>query len=130
MSKSVKTRFGTVDAAALETLQNGFDTTRLADAVDALDQIRYRIDGLRDDLLDLHTMAMDVVNDNPYGNRPSREEPIWSMAEMLASEILEYINGLEKTYETLEQIETLIPGDDDWDDEDTDEQAPADRSQG
>lgn len=37
MSKSVKTRFGTVDAVALETLQNSFDTRRLLDAVEAID---------------------------------------------------------------------------------------------
>jgi hypothetical protein len=123
VSTAVKTRFGTVDAAALETLQDSFDTRRLLDAVEAIDQIRYRIDGLRDDLLDLHKMAAEVINEDPDG-WTEREEPIWSMAEILASEILEFTTGLEQAYETLEQLETLIPGEDDWDDE-RDGQKPA-----
>jgi hypothetical protein len=40
---------------------------------------------------------------------------IWELAEMLVSEILEYINDLEKLYDTLEQIGTLIPEEDDAD---------------
>ena len=48
------------------------------------------------------------------------------MAEMLASEILEFTIGLEQAYDTLEQLETLIPGEDDWDDDGPDGQKPAD----
>ena len=36
MSTSVKTRFGKVDAAALETLQNSFDTLRLQDTLETV----------------------------------------------------------------------------------------------
>ena len=118
MSNSVKTRYGTVDAAALEALQDDFPASRLTDAVDAIERIYYRIGGLRDDLLDIRSMAEDVIDENPDGRRPSREESIWELAEMLTSEILEYINDLDKAYETLEQLETLIPGDDEDDEAD------------
>ena len=109
--KTVETAFGTVDEKALEALQNSFDTRRLLAAVDAVDQIRARIDGLRDDLLDLHRMAAEVINED-YGSRPAREEPIWELAEMLASEMLELADGLREAYHTVEEMESLAPGED------------------
>ncbi len=36
--------------------------------MEAIDQIRHRIDGLRDDLLDLHKMAAEVINEDPDGS--------------------------------------------------------------
>lgn len=111
MSKSVKTTYGTVDAAALEALREDFAATRLmTDALDAVEDIYCRIGGLRDDLIDLRAMAADVIEEDPEG-RPDRQEPIWELAEMLASEVFEYINDLEKLYDTLEQIGNLIPED-------------------
>jgi hypothetical protein len=90
--KTTETAFGSVDEKALEALQNSFHTRRLLAAVDAVDQIRARINGLRDDLLDLHRMAAEVINED-YGSRPAREEPIWEVAEMLASEMLDSRTG-------------------------------------
>lgn len=80
---------------------------------------------MRDELLDLHKMAAEIIDEDPDGPT-EQEEPIWSMAEMLASEILEFTTGLEQAYETLKQLETLIPGDDDWDEDDPDGQKTAD----
>jgi hypothetical protein len=74
--KTVETAFGAVDEKALEALQNSFETRRLLDAVNASDEIRCRIDGLRDDLLDLHRMAAEVINEDYGGDSPAREEPI------------------------------------------------------
>ena len=113
--KTVQTAFGAVDEKALEALQNSFDSRRLLNAVEALDQVRSRIDGLRDDLLDLHRMAVEVINED-YGDRPTREEPIWELAEMLASEMLEFADGLRDAVHTVEELESLAPGED-WDDE-------------
>jgi hypothetical protein len=50
MDKIVKTSFGAVDGQALEKLQDSFDTTELLRAVDAIDQVRYRDDDLRQDM--------------------------------------------------------------------------------
>jgi hypothetical protein len=101
--RNVETAFGAVDEKALETLQTSFDTRRLLDAVNAVDQVLYRIDGLRQDLLDLHGMAAEVSNED-YGNRPAREESIWELAERLASEILEVAEGLEAACHTVEEL--------------------------
>jgi hypothetical protein len=101
-------------------LQNRFDTRRLLDAVDAIDLIRYRIDGLREDLLDLHSMAPDVINEDG-SSRVMREEPIWELAEMISSDISEFTDRLEQVYQTAEEIEKLAPRDD-WDEEDDDEE--------
>ncbi len=118
--KTVETAFGTVDERALEALQNSFDTRRLLAGVDAVDQIRARIDGLRDDLLDLHRMAAEVINED-YDSRPAREEAIWELAEMLASEMLEFVNGLREAYRTVEELESLATGED-WDDDEAQEE--------
>ena len=48
-------------------LQTSFDTRRLLDVVNAVNQVRYRIDGLRQDPLDLHGMAAELINED-YGN--------------------------------------------------------------
>ena len=59
------TPYGELDAAALETLQSGYDTTRMLAAVSSLDAVRislYDPQGLRDDLLRLHSIAHMLVN--------------------------------------------------------------------
>lgn len=117
--KTVETSYGAVDEKTLETLQNRFDTRRLLDAVDTIDLIRYRIDGLRQDLLDLHSMAADVINEEDGANRVPREEPIWELAEMISSDVCEFTDRLEQVYQTAEEIEKLAPRDD-WDEEEED----------
>jgi len=117
--KTVETAFGAVDEKTLEALQNSFDTRRLLDAVEAIDQIRSRIDGVRDGLLDLHRMAVQVINGD-YDSRPAREEKIWEVAEMLASEMLEFADSLREAYHAVEELESLAPGED-WEDEEAEE---------
>ncbi|WP_253958972.1 Tn3 family transposase post-transcriptional regulator TnpC [Paraburkholderia fungorum] len=60
----LETPYGIVDADALESLQQRYDTTVIQQAVDLFDTIRARCepDGLRDDLLRLHAMAHTVIN--------------------------------------------------------------------
>ena len=105
----------------MERLQNRFDTRRLLDAVDTIDLIRYRIDGLRQDLLDLHSMAADVINEEDGSSRVVREEPIWELAEMISSDVSDFTDRLEQVYQTAEEIEKLAPRDD-WDEEDDEEE--------
>ena len=73
MGKIVKTSFGAVDGQALEKLQDSFDTTELLRAVDAIDQVRYRGDDLRQDMLDLHGMAHNLINQD-YSSGTPRDE--------------------------------------------------------
>ncbi|MFM0515090.1 Tn3 family transposase post-transcriptional regulator TnpC [Paraburkholderia sp. RL17-373-BIF-A] len=59
-----ETPYGAVDADALQSLQQRYDTLAIQQAVDLFDTIRVRCgpDGLRDDLLRLHGMAHTVIN--------------------------------------------------------------------
>lgn len=114
MIRTIETSYGPVDAKALENLQNSFDTTRLFNAVDSIDRIRSRMDEVRQDLLDLHSMAHEVINEDYGSNRPVREETIWELADNLSGELLEFIDELEKARSTLDPLDTLMPTEE-WD---------------
>jgi hypothetical protein len=111
-SKAVKTACGIVDRQALEELQNTFDTTGLLRAVDAVDQVRYRDDDLRQGILTLHGMAMNLINQD-YSAGASSEESIGELADRLTGDILECIAQLEQAYEVIKPLETLIADPDD-----------------
>ena len=114
-SKTVKTAFGIVSRPALEDLQDTFDTTSLLRAVDAVDQVRYRDDDLRQRILILHQMAMNLINQN-YGAGTTVEESIGELAFRLTDDILECIAHLNQAYEAIKPLETLIADpDDEWD---------------
>lgn len=93
------TRYGPVDSAALDRLLESFDTRKILDAVDKVDEIRCRIDALRDELLKLHAMAHDLINRaGPDG--PPPEYPIWELAEEISMAIWEWPGYLETVRET------------------------------
>jgi hypothetical protein len=121
MSKTRRTRYGPVDAEALEALQQSFDTYRLLEAVDTIDRLRARIcepDAMRHELLTLHGMAYALINgDDPSG--ATAPEPIWEVAEDLASELSDFIDGLGVALGTLEELTELAPDPDDEADGDT-----------
>lgn len=113
-SKSVKTRFGSVDRKALERLRGSYDTTVLHAAVDAIDQVRYRDDDLRESTMALHGMAMNLINDNyaaPGGAVP--DEPIWELADRITSDLLECMEHLQNAYDAIKPLEELAPDPDD-----------------
>jgi hypothetical protein len=115
-SKTVKTRFGSVDRKALDRLRGSYDTTVLLTAVDAIDQVRYCDDDLRESTLAVHGMAMNLINDNyaaPGGAVP--DEPIWEVADRIAGDLLECIAHLEKAYEAISPLVELMPDPDDFD---------------
>ena len=117
MGKIVKTSFGPVDGQALEELQNSFDTTGLLRAVDAIDQVRYRDDGLREDLLNLHGMAHNLINQDYSAGTP-KDESIGELADRLTGDILECIAHLEQAYEAVKPLESLLTDpDEEWEEE-------------
>jgi hypothetical protein len=119
-SKTLKTRYGPIDAEVLERLQNNFDTQRILDAVDAIDRIRYRIcdaEAMRQELLQLHGMAHELINEGENFAGSSSKEAIWEIAENIASEMLDFTADLEAAYKTLDEIGELAP-DEDWEEED------------
>jgi len=64
-------------------------------------------------------MAAEVINED-YDTRPAREEPIWELAETLACEMLEFADGLREAHHTVEELESLAPGED-WDEDEAEE---------
>jgi hypothetical protein len=114
-SKAVKTAYGIVDRKALEALQGNFDTTDLHRAVDAIDQVRYRDDELREGILTLHGMAMDLINGYSGATSPG-EKSIGELADRLAGDILECIEHLDRAYAAVQPLGTLIADPDDEED--------------
>ena len=114
-----KTAFGSVNAAALEHLQESFETQRLLDAVDQVDHIAELVnDGsFRRDLLRLHSMAHTIINGAP--KTAFSKETIWELAGALALELEDVVENLQSTLALLQQLAELAP-------EDTDESGAAD----
>jgi len=103
------TYFGDVDTAALE--RPSYDTTRLLAAVDIVDRIRTQLhdpEGLRDDLLEIHSMAHSVLNGAP--SVPARGEGTLPERVLDAlDQIDEFVMGLTRVRTILEPLEALHP---------------------
>lgn len=102
------TRYGLVDTAVLERLREEFDTRSILDAVDKIDEIRYHIDSVRDELLKLHSMAHDLINGAGSGDS-APEQPIWELSEEISMTIWEWSDQLETVRETMDQLTALTP---------------------
>lgn len=77
------TPYGEVDAKALETLREGYDTSQLLRMVDRLDACLAEIGGIvsiRDDLLRLHAMALTVLEGAPLSIPTADVDSIWEKA--------------------------------------------------
>jgi hypothetical protein len=115
---TVKTAFGTLDRKVLEKLRNSYDTTTLLSAVDAVDQVRYCDDEMRTNILALHGMAMNLINDNYSAGTPG-DEPIDELAYRLTSELLECIEHLQQAYRAIRPLQFLTGNpDDEWEHDD------------
>ena len=115
MSDDITTVYGKVNRDRLEELQQSFDTSRLLAAADFIDQVRRRIcdpEGLRDDLLKLHGMAMELINQEPAEVAESEiEADICAAATNLEFELSEYAERLHDLANLIEDLATLAPGD-------------------
>jgi hypothetical protein len=111
LRKTLKTRYGLVDAKNLRQLRQGFDTTQILQAVDGLDQVRQNLcetGQLRADLLHLHGMAHDLIND---AGSPSSYPAIaiWELAEDVAEELEEYVTALREGAKAAVRLTRLAP---------------------
>lgn len=96
-----------------ELSPENFDTTTLLGAVDAVDELRGELnDGahgsppqLRDDLLELHQLAMAVFN---HGSR-SRVADLFELAVELEVQVADMTTALEQVRETLSRLTALYP---------------------
>jgi hypothetical protein len=105
------TPYGEVDAAALEALQSGYDTTRMLDAVDRHDEMRtslYDPEGLREDLLHLHRIAHTLVNGAGL-TVGTQDEPFVDQVTDVVDQIDQYVANLLGIRDVLQPLETLRP---------------------
>lgn len=96
---TTKTRFGHVDAPALQKLREEFDTWQFLTAIDKLDQLRYQIDDMRDQLMALHGMASYLINDNFHMTVKTDASDIHDLTELVGS-------GADDMFEAAEIIQT------------------------
>jgi hypothetical protein len=105
------TPYGEVDAAALETLQSGYDTTRMLAAVSSLDAVRislYDPQGLRDDLLRLHSIAHMLVNGAGL-TVGSQDRSFVDLLSDVIDQIDQYVADLLVIRDVLQPLEALRP---------------------
>lgn len=105
------TPYGEVDAAALETLQSGYDTTRMLAAVSRLDAVRislYDPQGLRDDLMRLHSIAHMLVNGAGL-TVGSQDRSFVDLLSDVIDQIDQYVADLLVIRDVLQPLEALRP---------------------
>ena len=105
------TPYGEVDAAALDALQSGYDTTRMLDAVGRLDEVRaslYDPEGLREDLLRLHRIAHTLVNGAGLTVGTQDEFFVDQVTDVIG-QIEQYVADLLGIRDVLRPLETLRP---------------------
>ncbi|MUG91812.1 hypothetical protein F7734_04725 [Scytonema sp. UIC 10036] len=120
--KTQETVYGIVSSKKLDELQQNFDTTQILAAVDAIDEIRSRIcepDGIRLELLHLHSMAHTIINGDFTMNAPIGT-CIWEVAQELELEIDDFASKLDAIATLLGKLGELAP-DDEYEDEDEDD---------
>ena len=106
---------------AHQKLYENFETTTLLDAVDHLDRLRseladdeyFRPPTIRQDLLRLHQLAMEVVNSG-YLNKG---EELFDLAFELEDQVFDLMENLEAIQDTLSALTGLAPDEDEDDDE-------------
>lgn len=107
------TAYGEVDAAALETLESNYDTTRILAAVGSLDLVRVSLhdpEGLRDDLLRLHGMAHAILNGANL-TVLVQDEPFVDQVSEVIDQIEQFAAQLLAIRDVLQPLETLRPDD-------------------
>ena len=104
----------------LEALQEGFDTFSLIHAIDEIDKMRAHLNDqahhnppeIRNDLLKLHELAMDVVNEGAT----SRARALFELAIEIEDQLSDLSEALEKVQDTIGKLTDLYPESLTWDD--------------
>lgn len=104
----------------LEALQDGFDTLSLVHAIDELDKMRGHLNDrahhnppeIRNDILQLHDLAMDVVNHGMKGRAPA----LFNLAIEIEDQLSDLSEALENIRGTIAKLTDLQPESLQWDD--------------
>jgi hypothetical protein len=109
------TPYGEVGAAALEALESSYDTTRILAAMSNLDAVRislYDPEGLRDDLLRLHSIAHTLINGANLSVKAQDESFVDQVSDVI-NQIDQYVADLLAIRDVLQPLEALRPDDTD-----------------
>ncbi|NEZ68337.1 transposase [Leptolyngbyaceae cyanobacterium CCMR0082] len=94
-----------------QKIYEGFETTRLLSAVDHVDQLRqllgddedFRPPQIRQDLLRLHQLAMEFVNNGAMSKGPELFDLAFDLDDQIFT-IREALDEVEKTIQTLTDL--------------------------
>ena len=111
----------------MQTLYENFETSSLLTAIDQLDKVRGELaDGnngeppeIRTELLRLHQLAMEVVNNGRTGQ--ARE--LFELAGDLEMQVFEMVEALDDIQQTLNKLTDLYPESLVYDDDEEEEAA-------
>ena len=103
----VETAHGSIDADVLAELRQGFATSELLAAVDAIDISEGRRKWLRSSLLRLHAMASHLISGAPQ--TVTGAEPIWQLAEEIADELDANVANLSHITRLIDRLGRLRP---------------------
>lgn len=108
---TIDTAYGLLDKAALRELENSYDTRALMSAVEQLDRLLGAArgqDGLRDMLLQLHSMAHTVINGAGLSGNAAGQS-LTELAFDATSEIQDWIVTLQRWAQQIEPLQGLQP---------------------
>ena len=103
----VETAHGSIDADVLAELRQGFATSELLAAVDAIDTNEGRRRWLHSSLLRLHAMANHLISGAPQ--TVTGDEPIWQLAEEIADELDANVANLSHITRLIDRLGRLRP---------------------
>ena len=105
------TPYGEVDAVALERLRDRFDTSQLLRLVDQLDACLAEVGGItamRDELLQLHSMALTLVEGVAL-TVPTENACIWEVAESVQLDLEALTSWIRNAQMAIAPLGDLAP---------------------
>lgn len=114
-----------VNLKKLEELQRDkdFDTRAILDSIESVESLCanwFGPGGYKEQIRRLAELADEIVNDEDFSSLDDEENRIYDLAAEITDELFEPLEGLEKLYRTISNLEELYPDDEDFDDDDED----------
>lgn len=114
-----------INLKKLEELQRDkeFDTRAILDSLESVEILCanwFGPGGYKDQIRRLAELADEVVNDEDFSSLDDEENRIYDLAAEITGDLFEPLEGLEKLYRTISELEELYPDDEDFDDDDED----------
>lgn len=107
-----------INLKKLEELQRGenFDTRAILDSLELVETLCanwFGPGGYKEQIRHLAELADEVVNDEDFSSLDDEENQIYDLAAEITGDLFEPLEGLEKLYRTISELEELYPDDED-----------------